>query len=218
MTVTNREPRVCDDFHKYYEENKLWDKLRWMGIPMWKLPFDAMVVQNLIYKLKPDNIIETGTGMGGSSAFYATILEIIGNGLVITIDIENRHNIDLIPKKLRDRITFIQSSSTEVATVVRLYNRCRERKNLVILDSWHTQDHVFNELNDYCDLVPVGSYIIVEDSHVNGHPIDWKWGNGPYEAIHEFLETPKGKSFIIDKTIEHQMMTFNPDGFLKRVN
>lgn len=216
MSVS-RTPRICDEFHKYYEENKLWDKLTWLGIPMWKLPFDAVVVQNLIYRLKPNYVIETGTGMGGSSAFYATIFEAIGSGHVITVDIEKKHELNRIPEHIRNRITFLLASSTDSSTVVQIYNKCRGKNNLVILDSWHTYDHVLKELEYYSDLVPVGSYIIVEDSHVNGHPVEWKWGNGPFEAIHEFLNTKKGKSFRIDPFCEHQEMTFNPDGFLKRV-
>lgn len=209
--------KISDDFHKYYEENKLWANLNWMGIPMWKLPFDAIIVQDLIYKIRPDYIIETGTGMGGSSAFYSTICETISHGKVITVDIENKHQLQYIPEKIRERISFIHSSSTDSGAVVSIYNKCNFKKNLVILDSWHTEDHVLKELLLYCDLVPVNSYIIVEDSHVNGHPIEWRWGKGPHEAIHEFLKTEKGKNFIIDKKCENQIMTFNPDGFLKRI-
>lgn len=209
--------KISDEFHKYYEENKLWANLSWLGIPMWKLPFDAIVVQELITQIQPDYIIETGTGMGGSAAFYATICEALGHGKVITVDIENRHKLQYIPEKISERISFIHSSSTDTGTIVSIYNKCNLKKNLVILDSWHTYDHVLKELLLYSDLVPSGSYIIVEDSHVNNHPIEWKWGNGPYEAIHDFLDTDKGIKFTIDKRCEHQIMTFNPNGFLRRV-
>jgi len=209
--------KISDEFHKHYEENKLWANLRWLGIPMWKLPFDAIIVQNLISQIQPDYIIETGTGMGGASAFYATICEALRHGKVITVDIENKHKLQYIPSNISERISFIQASSTDTATVVTIYNRCNLKKNLVILDSWHTEEHVFKELQLYSDLVPVGSYIIVEDSHVSGHPIEWRWGKGPYEAIHDFLGTDKGKNFVIDRECENQVMTFNPDGFLRRI-
>ena len=86
---------------------------------------------------------------------------------------------------------------------------------MVILDSWHTKEHVLKELKLYSRLVSVGSYLIVEDSHMNGHPIKWKWCEGPYEAIQEFLKT--NHSFRIDKKCENLLITFNPSGFLRRV-
>jgi cephalosporin hydroxylase len=209
--------KISSEYHQHYEEKQLWRNLKWLGIPMWKLPFDAMIVQNLIYQIQPDYIIETGTGMGGSAAFYASICDLIGHGEVVTIDIENKHELDKLPDYIFSKILFINDNSIDLNLLNELYNNFSEKKNLVILDSWHTYEHVYTELISYSKLVPVGSYIIVEDSHVSGHPVEWKWGKGPYEAIHEFLLTEQGKNFKIDKELEHQEMTFNCDGFLLRV-
>jgi cephalosporin hydroxylase len=209
--------KISDDFHKYYESNRLWSKLKWFGIPMWKLPFDAFIVHNLISKIKPDYIIETGTGAGGSSYFYASICDLLDHGEVITIDIKNQNFLHSAIEKIKNRITFINCDSIELSMVLSLYNKCANKKNIVILDSWHTYDHVYKELQMYCDLVSIGSYLIVEDTHVNSHPIDWEWGQGPYEAVQDFLKTEKGKNFIIDEECENQIMTFNPGGFLKRM-
>src|SRR3989304_2506657 len=77
---------ICDNFHKLYEQRRVWERMTWLGVPMWKLPFDAFIIQELICKIRPDYIIETGTNFGGSSLFYASILNLLKKGRVITID------------------------------------------------------------------------------------------------------------------------------------
>ncbi len=82
--------RAIDEYHILYEKSKIWDKNSWFGVPCWKLPFDAFVIQELIVRLRPEFIIETGTGCGGSAMFYASICELLGEGKVITVDIESK--------------------------------------------------------------------------------------------------------------------------------
>lgn len=209
--------KICDDFHKLYEAKRIWKNTTWLGIPIWKFPFDAFIIQELIYKIKPDYVIETGTNFGGSALFYASILELIGAGTVITIDKEKKEILlSEVAKWLFDtRIIRLIGDSVSDEIIKQVYSYASGKKNIVILDSWHSKEHVLKELNLYSQLVPVGSYIIIEDSHVNNHPVPWQWGEGPYEAVQEFLKS--NNTFAIDKNCEKLLITYNPNGFLRRV-
>ncbi len=208
--------RCVDEYHKFYEQSKLWQNTYWFGIPMWKLPFDAMVIQELIYQIRPEFIIETGTGHGGSALFYAGICELLGEGQVITIDIEKKcHPEDFSQHEWSDRIELLHGSSTNEVVLDDVFGMTKGAKNLVILDSYHSYEHVCKELELYQELVPVGSYLIVEDTHVSGHPVEWKYGKGPYEAVETFLES--NDDFEPQYWCEKYIMTFNPKGYLKRI-
>ena len=203
----NRE--IVDAFHKEFEKERMWEKLTWLGTPILTLPFDLFIIQELIWKIKPDYIIETGTAYGGSALFYASIMQLLGKGEVITIDIEKKKPI------FHSRIMDIEGSSIDPKVFDYVSSVAKGGNNIVILDSWHSKEHVLKEMELYHPLIPVGSYLIVEDSHVNGHPVPWKWGEGPYEAITEFLRTHT--NFMIDKECERLNITFHPNGYLKRV-
>jgi cephalosporin hydroxylase len=215
---------AVDAYHKFYEKQRLWQNTKWLGVPCWKLPFDAFIIQDIIYEIKPDYIIETGTAYGGSALFYASILEAISDivGTVLTIDIELKHDLykPNVKKSVRDRIKYIGGGSTneqvvkEISRIVNLTDTWMT-KNIVILDSWHSYDHVRKELDLYAPFVSVGSYMIVEDTHVSGHPVEWEWGKGPFEAVEDFLKT--NDNFEVDYDREVYFMTFNPGGYLKRI-
>jgi len=210
---------ISDQFHIFYEEQKLWKKNKWLGVPCWKLPFDQMVMQNIIFETKPDWIIETGTGMGGSAAFYASILELMGNGLVITMDIERKFNKLDLPDKVSSRIIQLYGSSTNSIVRDKVFGYAQGSGScLVFLDSWHSKDHVLEELEFYSPLVGVGKYVIVEDTHASaeGHPVQWAYNDeGAMGAVREFMKN--NDQFIIDESQEHHLMSFNPNGFLRRV-
>ncbi len=204
-----------DRFHIHYEQNRIWENARWLGVPIWKLPFDAFIIQELIYKIKPDYIIETGTGKGGSAVFYASILELIGKGTVITIDIDPSFNKNNIQENLRKRIIQITGDSVSHQVFTKVDALTAGEKSLVLLDSWHIYYHVLKELELYSQFVSTGSYIIVEDTHIN-NPVPWEYGDdGPMEAVKKFLSMRD--DFIADKECEKHGMTFNPNGYLKRV-
>jgi cephalosporin hydroxylase len=213
---------AVDAFHKFYEKQRLWQNTKWLGIPCWKLPFDAFIIQDIIYETKPDYIIETGTAYGGSALFYASLCELIDHGHVLTVDIELKHDNykSDVKKSVRNRISYIGGSSTndltvkEISRIVNLTDTWMT-KNIVILDSWHSYDHVRKELDLYAPFVSVGSYMIVEDTHVSGHPVEWEWGKGPYEAVKDFLED--NDNFVVDHDREVYLMSFNPSGYLRRV-
>lgn len=208
---------ISDEFHKWYENKRIWEQTKWLGVPMWKLPFDAFIVQELIYDIKPDLIIETGTGCGGSSVFYASIMELIGKGEILTIDIDgSKADFYSAPPKIMERIYPYNGSSTNEETIDVIDDVWDEElTTMVILDSWHSYEHVLHEMLLYRGYVSRGSYMIVEDTHVNGHPVEWEHGDGPYEAVQDFLE--KIDNFVVDSLCEKYKMTFNPSGYLRRV-
>lgn len=212
--------RLSDEYHKFYEENRLWENNSWLGEPCWKLPMDAFVIQELIYKLEPDFIIETGTGKGGSALFYASIMELMGHGNVITCDIEKRHNLeDHYMRNVTQRISFIEGSSTDLFTIEQIQHLVGGTKeNIVLLDSWHSSAHVCQELGIYEAFVGEGFYLIVEDTHAGkpGHPIEWDHNDGgAYAAVQFFLDV--NKDFQVDWGCEKHGMTFNTSGYLRRV-
>lgn len=209
---------AIDVYHRLYENARIWENNTWLGISCWKLPLDAFVIQELIIKNKPDFIIETGTGLGGSALFYASICELIDNGKVITVELKNKADISKIQEyKCADRIEFIYGGSTNQLVVDKIFHMVKEKKCMVILDSWHTKQHVYDELNLYSKLVPVGGYIVVEDSHVNGNPVPWKWDDeGPMGAIDQWLEE-NGDKWEVDYECEKHLLTFNPSGYLRRM-
>ena len=214
MDKFRRSNRVSDEYHIYFEENRLWENITWLGIPMWKLPNDAMIIQEIIYETKPEAIIETGTGYGGSTLFYASILKLMGGGKVLTVgirdDFKKYKDLNMI-----DWVLPLIGSSIDLDIVKRISELVEGRSTMVILDSCHSEEHVSKELEIYADLVSIGNYLIVEDTHVGGNPVEWEYGEGPMGAVKRFLE--KDKRFEVDKSREKLVMTFNPCGFLKRI-
>ncbi len=212
---SEKEKNIVNKFHTLYYDahrfGKTWNNTFWLGIPIHKCPLDCWIYQEIIFEQKPDVIIECGTKFGGSALFLASMCDLVNKGRIISIDIN-------IPKNLpqHKRIKYLKGSSTEnkiVEQVKKLIGK--NEKVLVILDSNHTKQHVFNELILYNKLVTKGSYLIVEDTQLNGHPVMLNSGPGPMEAIQEFFK--ENNDFIVDKTKEKFYMTFNPNGYLKRV-
>jgi cephalosporin hydroxylase len=199
-------------FHRLYYEGadykQTWMDTYWMGVPTYKLPSDMWVYQEILYEKRPDLVIETGTAHGGSALFMAQLMDTLGNGSVITIDIEKRR----VPA--HPRITYITSSSTDPATVEDVRKSAAGKKVMVILDSDHSKKHVLAELTAYADMVSPGQYLVVEDSNVNGHPVYRRFGPGPWEAISDFMRGDD--RFVVDRKREKFLFTFNPGGFLLR--
>jgi Cephalosporin hydroxylase len=199
----------------------------WLGRPIIAYPQDMIAMQEIIWNVKPDLIIETGVAHGGSIVYYASLLELIGgDGLVLGIDIDIRkHNRELIeahPMKKRIKLLEGSSVSSAIANEVKKI-AANKKKVLLCLDSNHTHEHVLTELNLYADLISVGSYCIVFDTVIEDMPADWNWGirpwgvgNNPKTAVVEFLKT--NHDFVIDKEIDHKLLiSVAPDGYLKRV-
>lgn len=198
----------------------------WLGLPIIQFPQDIVSIQELIWKTKPDIIIETGIARGGSLVLSASILHLLnGDGKVIGVDIDIRpHNRRAIEKHpLAHRIELIQGSSVDPTIVSQIKKLIGPNYQvMVILDSNHTHDHVLKELQLYSPLVTTGCYCVVMDTIVDDMPEDyfpdrpWGKGNNPKTAVHEFLKT--SDRFEIDTSIQNKLLiTVAPDGYLKCV-
>lgn len=209
------EKSIVDQFCKLYFDSYVAGKTSfntfWLGIPTRKCPTDFWIYQEIIFELKPDIIIECGTAHGGSALFLASMCDLVNNGKVITIDI-----VDTKGRPEHKRIKYLHGSSTseEIAEQVRKLITPKD-KVMVILDSDHKKAHVLNELKIYGELVTKGSYLIVEDTVLNGHPVFPEFGPGPMEAVEEFLK--ENKAFVADRDKEKFYLTFNPKGYLRKV-
>lgn len=197
----------------------------WLGRPFIQYPQDIVAMQEIIWKVKPDLIIETGIAHGGSLIFYASILELMGKGEVLGIDIDIRkHNRKEIEKhKMFKRIKIIEGSSTDEKVIKDVEKIAKKHKKiLVCLDSLHAHNHVLDELNLYSKFISKGSYLVVFDTVIEYMPKGffedrpWDKGNNPATAVKAFLK--KNENFIIDKEIENKLLiTAAPGGFLKRI-
>lgn len=198
----------------------------WMGRPIIQYPQDMIAMQELIWNLRPDLIIETGIAHGGSLIYYASILELIDHGEVLGVDIDIReHNRREIEKhQMFKRIKMIQGSSIDPAIVEKVRSFAEGKKTiLVCLDSNHTHEHVLAELEMYAPFVTTGSYLVAFDTIVEDLPEGyfsqkrpWGVGNNPKTAVFEFLK--KNDSFAIDHEIDNKLLiSVAPQGYLKKI-
>ncbi|MGP0031175.1 MAG: CmcI family methyltransferase [Acidimicrobiales bacterium] len=203
---------IIRQFHRlfYYNSFQTWRETRHRGVNVYKDPMDLWVYQELIHEIRPELVIETGTMDGGSAYFLADMCAIAGAGTVVTIDIEATPG-----RPEHERLIYLHGSSTDPAIVARVMDMLPEGPVLAILDSDHSYAHVRQELSVYAPLVTPDSYIVVEDTNINGHPVMPNFQAGPMEAVQEFLtEHPEYK---VDHSREKFMVTWNPSGFLRRI-
>lgn len=196
--------------HDVLYESDAWTQARWLGAQALKNPLDLWIYQEIVFETRPQLIVETGTYRGGSALYLASLCDLVGTGEVVSVDVEPIR--DDYPE--HPRITYLGGrSSTDPAVVDEVRARAAGRPILVILDSDHSQAHVEAELAVYAPLVPVGCYVIVEDSNIGRIRKDLM--PGPLEAIETFLASTS--DFEIDREREKFLITFNPSGYLKRV-
>jgi len=206
----NRLNHIANQFHRIYYDSAVWTKTTWLGVPLWKCPLDLWLYQEILYAVKPDLVIETGTALGGSALYFASLLDLLGKGQIVSVDIEMNEERPQHP-----RITYVHGSST-APEIIRSMQQYAEGKKavLVVLDSNHSKMHVLREMELYGTLVTNGSYMIVEDTNINGHPVLNNFGSGPYEAVEEYLR--RHEEFSIDYDQEKSMVSFNTHGYLKK--
>jgi cephalosporin hydroxylase len=196
----------------------------WLGRPIIQFPQDIVAMQEIIWQIKPQVIIETGIAHGGGLIFYASMIKLLENdGIVlgIDIDIRQRNKVEIENHPMSKYIKMLEGSSTDKDIVAQVYEIAREKSPIiVVLDSLHTHAHVLAELNAYSPLVTKGSYLVVFDTVVEDMPEDffqdrsWGKGNNPKTAVWEFLK--RNDRFEIDKDIEGKVLiTVAPDGYLK---
>jgi len=198
----------------------------WLGRPIIQFPQDMITIQEIIWDIKPDLIIETGIAHGGSIIFSASLLELIGKGEVLAIDIDIRkHNkIEIEKHSMFKRITMLEGSSIDTNISKKVLEIAKDKKKIMLLlDSNHTHDHVLKELELYSPLISKGSYIVVFDTMIEDMPKGfiknrpWDKGNNPKTAVHDFLK--KNNRFKIDKTFEQKLLiTSAPSGYLKCIS
>lgn len=208
------EKAIVDAFHRLYYDASIWgktlDSTYFLGIPTQKCPLDLWIYQEIIYRTRPDVIVETGTNQGGSAMFMAWVCDAMRRGRIITVDISAAGT----PK--HKRITYIKGSSTDEDVVAKVRSMIEPGERvMVILDSDHTEQHVTNELRVYSGMVSKGCYLIVEDTDINGHPVKPEFGPGPMESVVKFMKN--NAKFRTDKDMEKFYMTCNPDGYLIKV-
>jgi len=203
----------------------------WLGRPIIQTPQDLIALQEIIFKVKPDLIIDVGVARGGSLIYFASILELVaiygGNKqakvLGVEIDLKDHNRQAIFASPLSAKIKIIDGSSIDPSVVNLIQDEVSKVKTvLVCLDSLHTHKHVFSELMAYSNFVSLGSYCIVFDTSIEGQKDElfsdrpWKSGDSPGSAVEEFLK--RNKDFLVDEQIDGQLViTMNKRGYLKRV-
>lgn len=219
LTVRTAPPSdeaVIARFTQIYHTRNIHNRTSWLGVHTQENPCDLWAIQEIIGEVRPDVVIETGTYKGGGAVFYASVLALLGGtGRVITVDIKPQYEEAAGLKLFRDRVEFIEGSSVSEEVVGRIAAEIKGARVLVTLDSDHRMSHVLRELRLYSKFVSVGSYLIVQDTAHNGHPLRTTYGQGPMEALEEFLK--ENADFVRDASREKFLLTFHPKGYLKRV-
>jgi cephalosporin hydroxylase len=216
--------KSADAFNSASNKAQYSYNFSWMGRPIIQYPQDIIAMQEIIWKIQPDLIIETGIAHGGSIIYYASILELIGKGEVLGIDIDIRaHNKAEIEKhQMFKRIKMIQGSSISNEILEQVKEIAKDKKTImVLLDSNHTHEHVLAELEMYAPFVTKGSYLVVFDTIVEKLPNyylpnrPWGIGDNPMTAVDAFLKA--NKDFEIDEEIDNKLLiSVAPKGYLKR--
>lgn len=216
---SQEQKQLIDSFHKLFYQSLDWrNQLTYFGTPILKNPLDLFLLTELVTRLKPDVVIETGTAWGGSALYLAHLMDQIGKGVVVTVD--NAKSIgQYIPKEYvwptHSRIKYLVGDSTNdyTLTIVKKFIELDDVV-MVILDSDHTYTHVMDEMQMYAPLVTPGAYMVVEDTNTDVVLDDF--GPGASLAVDSFLETPLGKTFTVDQALA-TMFQFSFNTWLKRL-
>lgn len=229
INAMTADPELRQLARRWWTESAKYEysyHFRWLGRPFIQHPQDIVALQEVIWDVKPDLIIETGVARGGGAIFYSSMLELLGGeGEVVGVDIDvrehNRQAIEAHP--MSHRVTLIEGDSIDPDSVSRVQTIAeRHDRIMIVLDSLHTHDHVLGELRAYAPLVSVGSYAVVLDTIIEDVDEDlwpdrpWGRGNNPKTAVESFLE--EDDRFEVDHRFEDKLLiTSAPGGYLKRI-
>lgn len=198
---------------RYHQKDIVFERCHWMGAQALKNPLDAWIYQEIIAEVQPDIIIEIGSYAGGSTLYLAHLLDILGKGRVLSIDLDrSRFSVS------HERIILITGNSWSETVLSRVREICRGKSVLVIHDGDHEKSAVLKDLRAYAEFVSVNSYFIVEDGIVDLFRPGGAFGNyneGPLAAVEQFLQ--EYPQFVVDMERERYILTYNPNGYLKRV-
>jgi cephalosporin hydroxylase len=207
-----------NELMKLFHDLDVWRQTWFQNVQIEKNPLDLWMMQQIIYEVQPEFIVETGTWKGGSALYWAHTLNGMGleNSRVLTVDIQNIAHTAAAHPLWKKYVTFFKGSSTDPKIVAEIAQRTGGHKTLVTLDSDHSLGHVLNELKAYAPMVTSRSYLVVEDTHIDGVPTQPGFGPGPLSAVLQFLKEGGNKDFEQDFSREAMVMTFNPGGWLRR--
>lgn len=212
-----KRPVVTAFHYLYYKSPESWMKNTFLGFPIYQCPLDLQLYQELIFKIQPRYILQTGICDGGSLLYFACMLDavkadvaakVIGIDLALTEKAATLHH---------PRIEMLVGDSVAPETVERVRATLPDvGPGIVILDSDHSCNHVFRELAIYSEFTTIDSYMVVEDTNVNGRPVAWRHGPGPYEAVSRFLQNDR--RFVRDEALwERNLFSHHKHGWLKRI-
>lgn len=216
-TAIRPDPRFDLPLRRYYEllQEQILHATHWMGVPMRKNPLDAWVCQEILHAVRPDVLVEIGSYVGGSTLFFAHLMDLLGHGEVVSVEVRrDRYRVE------HPRITEVTGESLDPGVIAEVRRRCEGRRAMVVHDGDHSRETVLADLRAYAGLVPVGSYVVVEDGTVDQFPVGSalhprKFAEGPLLAVEDFLRADD--RFQIDRGMERYVVTWNPSGYLRRV-
>ena len=209
-TISDQE--VIERFRRIFFKHWLVRRKTWLGTHIVKYPTDLFIYQMLIYKHRPDIIIETGAYWGGSALFFSSMCDLVGHGEVISVDIRARTDRPQHP-----RLTYIIGRSTGYDTLLKLDEKVAGRTGMVFLDSDHRAFHVKRELARYQKYVGLGQYLVVEDTTIDGHDLGFEGYIGPKEAVDWFLARVKNFKHVPDAD-RVLGLSQNAEGYLQRIS
>ena len=217
MCMNGNDVAVYDFHRAFYEEKTrpgetqgLHALTRYHGIETHKCPLDLWIFQEILHDVRPALVIELGTFLGGTTLFLAHQLELLNSGCVVSVDCRE------LPRPAHPRIQYFLGDTASPEIIDRIRQKAENVTGpvLVIHDADHHYDFCLEDLEAYGPLVTAGSYLIVEDTNVNGHPVLAEWGPGPWEAVETFLASHS--EFARDPGREKFLLTYNPGGYLRR--
>lgn len=211
--------RLVEEFHRYYYMSGPWQRTTWLGVQAKQCPMDIVVLQEIVWETRPDLVLELGTMFGGTARLFASVFDALGHGEVLCVDID----VSPAQPEVREhpRVALIEGDTRSADIREEVYRRAEGKRVMLYHDADHTRAGVLGDLRAYADLVTPGCYAVVADSNLNGHPLKWQswlWDpgtHGPFEAVQDFLG--ERDDFEIDRSREHHLLTFNPSGYLRRV-